>query len=148
MAAADLTDLLAAARSAGIGMTAVSGYRPYDQQAGLVESYTQIYGAEEAGRISAPAGASEHQTGLAVDIGTPDNACALQACFARTPAGAWAAENVWRHGFIVRYPAGAEGLTGYTHEPWHLRWVGTEAAADMHGRGITVLEEYISILDR
>ncbi len=142
-AAADLADLLAHARTAGVGMTAVSGYRPYAEQAGLLERYTTAYGAIEAGRISAPAGASEHQTGLAVDIGSPDHACALQACFAGTPAGAWAAEHAWRYGFIIRYPAGTEAITGYTYEPWHLRWVGADTAADMRERGVALLEEYL-----
>lgn len=58
-------------------------------------------------------------------------------------AALWSAANAHRFGFIVRYPAGAESITGYAHEPWHLRYVGTDAAFVIHGQGIT-LEEFVA----
>lgn len=131
------------ALNAGVVITTVSGYRSFQEQAALHEQYTLNYGLDRAREISAPAGTSEHQSGLAVDIANPDGACALQACFAQTPAGRWAAEQGWRFGFIIRYPQGGEAITGYTYEPWHLRYVGTDAAASMRNAGKPVLESYL-----
>ena len=54
----------------------------------------------------------------------------------------WLAENAWKYGFILRYPEGKEGITGIDYEPWHYRYVGKEAAVEIHSRGIT-LEEYL-----
>ncbi|WP_312180544.1 M15 family metallopeptidase [Arthrobacter sp.] len=132
------------AAAEGVGMSAVSGFRPADAQALLHASYIDNYGASAAESISARAGYSEHQTGLAVDIGNPDGACSLQACFDTTPAGAWAAAHASKYGFIVRYPDGAAGITGFDYEPWHLRYVGVDLAGKLAGAGIT-LEEYAGL---
>ena len=132
------------AAAEGVGIRAASGFRPADAQALLHASYINNYGAPTAESISARAGYSEHQTGLAVDIGNDDGACSLQTCFETTPAGAWAAANAHKYGFIVRYPAGAEGITGFSYEPWHLRYVGPELAGQLVGAGIT-LEEYAGL---
>ena len=143
-AAAAFNSLTAEALNAGVVITSASGYRSYQEQAALHEQYTLSYGPERAREISAPPGSSEHQSGLAVDIANPDGACALQACFAQTPAGSWAAENGWKHGFIIRYPQGAEAVTGYTFEPWHLRYVGPAAASAMRDAGEPVLESHLA----
>ncbi|MBD7994328.1 M15 family metallopeptidase [Arthrobacter sp. Sa2CUA1] len=132
------------AAAAGVGLTAVSGFRAADAQGLLHDSYTTNYGVSTAEAISARAGFSEHQTGLAVDIGNNDGACSLQSCFAATPAGAWAAANAHRYGFIIRYPDGAEHITGFTYEPWHLRYVGPDVAQKLFDAGIT-LEEYAGL---
>ena len=114
----------------------VSGYRSYSQQASLYDSYVRQYGQATADTLAARPGFSEHQTGLAMDIGNASGVCALQACFATTPAGKWAAANAATYGFIIRYPAGAEAVTGYTYEPWHLRYVGRDLArAGQHHPG-------------
>ena len=102
----------------------ISGYRSYSQQASLYDSYVRQYGQATADTIAARPGYSEHQTGLAMDIGNASGICALQACFATMPAGKRAADHAAEHGFIIRYPAGSEATTGYTYEPWHLRYVG------------------------
>lgn len=142
LAAADsFRAMVSAAAAEGIAITAVSGYRPASEQAHIHDSYTSAYGAPAADLLSARPGYSEHQTGLAVDIGNPSGECALNACFASTPAGAWTAANAHRFGFIIRYPAGTEAVTGYMYEPWHLRYTGLEAAAAIHGSG-TTLEQY------
>ena len=132
------------AAAAGVVITAVSGFRTAEAQARLHDAYTGRYGSAVAESISARPGHSEHQTGLALDIGAADGACSLQACFEGTGAGAWAAANAHRYGFIIRYPAGAEAVTGYAYEPWHLRYVGLAAAGTIHGSGIT-LEEYAGL---
>lgn len=141
-AAAAFTDMAEAARAAGVTLATASGYRSFSEQAQLHADYTARFGSAAARELSAPAGASEHQSGLAVDISNPDGACALQECFADTPAGLWVAGDAWRFGFIVRYPRGSTGVTGYAYEPWHLRFVGRDTAVHMHGTGQAVLEQY------
>ena len=143
-AAAAWHSMAADAAAAGVQITTVSGYRSASDQAGIHSTYEAAFGPQTAETLSAWAGYSEHQTGLAIDIGNPDGACALQACFDSTAAGSWAAANAHRYGFIIRYPAGAEAVTGYTYEPWHLRWVGAGTAAAMHSSGVT-LEEYAGL---
>ena len=143
-AAAAYRQMTAEAAATGVFMSAVSGFRTGDEQDHLYVSYTGSFGQEEADAISARPGHSEHQTGLAVDIANPDGTCALEACFAETLAGSWVASNAQHYGFIIRYPAGAEHLTGYAHEPWHLRYVGTEHARTMHDAG-TTLEEFVGL---
>jgi D-alanyl-D-alanine carboxypeptidase len=135
-----------AGKSQGINVVPVSGYRSYSQQASLYDSYVAQYGQATADTLSARPGYSEHQTGLAMDIGNASGACALQACFESTPAGKFAATDAWRFGFIIRYPAGYEGTTGYTYEPWHLRYVGKTIASEMHAQGgAPTLEDYFKL---
>ena len=143
-AAAAYDQLSADAAAAGIGITAVSGFRTAEDQAHIHFSYSATYGDAAADAISARPGHSEHQTGLAVDIGNADGTCALEACFEATPAGAWAAENAHRYGFVIRYPAGRETVTGFAYEPWHLRFVGTDLANELHKTGRT-LEEFAGL---
>ncbi len=90
---------------------------------------------------SAEPGASEHQTGLCVDFIT-STMQDLDNTFENTDAFAWLAENAYKFGFVLRYPEGKEDVTGYIYEPWHYRFVGREAATDMHYLGLT-LEEYL-----
>ena len=144
-AASAFSTLMQSAASEGVAITAVSGYRSYDSQVSLYGSYTAQYGQETADTISARPGHSEHQTGLAVDIGDPEGTCSLQSCFEDTAAGAWAAENAHRFGFIVRYPDGSGAETGYAYEPWHLRYVGTRIAEGMRAHGVATLEEYVGL---
>lgn len=131
-----------AAAASGVTTTVVSGFRSYASQASLYQSYIALYGQERADEISARPGYSEHQTGLAVDIGNPSGVCGLQECFAFTAAGQFAAAHAHEFGFVIRYPAGMSYWTGYAYEPWHLRYVGRDLAMDMHSRGIDTLEQY------
>ncbi|MCI9870191.1 M15 family metallopeptidase [Arthrobacter humicola] len=134
-----------AAKAAGVNVMPISGYRSFSEQASLYDSYVRQYGQATADTLAARPGYSEHQTGLSMDIGNASGTCALQACFANTPAGRWAAEHGWEYGFIIRYPAGAEATTGYTYEPWHLRYVGKVIAEDMQSTGIATLEKYFGL---
>ena len=143
-AAAAYLQMAAEAGATGVSLSAVSGFRTGTEQDQLYVSYTQNFGPEAADSISARPGHSEHQTGLAIDIANTDGTCALESCFADTLAGSWAAANAQHYGFIIRYPAGAEHITGYAHEPWHLRYVGTEHARTMHDAG-TTLEEFLGL---
>lgn len=137
-----LQNLFAAARNAGAPLAVVSAYRSYDEQASLYNYYVSLYGQAVADTISARPGHSEHQTGLAVDVGNVDGSCGLGACFATTPGGRWVAANAYRYGFIIRYPDGYQSTTGYTFEPWHLRYVGRSVATEMRTRGIATMEHY------
>ena len=92
-------------------------------------------------RAPAP-GESEHQTGLAVDLSTSEIDYRNSYDFENTAAGKWVAENAHRFGFIIRFPKDGTDITGYSYEPWHLRYVGRTAAADIYGQNLT-LEEYV-----
>ena len=122
-----------------------SAYRTYDYQVELFESKTRQYGLAGALVRSAKAGHSEHQTGLAVDVSVPAQGCAIMTCFGETAGGKWVADNSWRFGFIVRYEEETTAITGYSYEPWHLRFVGEELATEYSKNGIHTLEEFWSL---
>ena len=143
-AATDFNTMIQAAAADGVPILAASGYRSYAEQETLHKGYLAMFGPGRAAELSAEPGHSEHQTALAVDIADPSGECALMECFADTPAGAWTAENAWKYGFIVRYPAGAQIVTGYSYEPWHLRHVGVATAAEMHRTMAPTLEAYLA----
>ena len=131
-AAQALADLFAAAREeGGYQLVAVSGYRSYGQQASIHERKVKSAGKKAALRLSAPPGCSEHQLGLAMDLGCKETT-ALTERFGQMPEGRWVAENCHRFGFIIRYQAEWEEITGYAYEPWHIRYVGVEHARRIH----------------
>ena len=136
-AAEALEALRADAAAAGHRLTVLSGYRSHARQRQVYAGWVARHGGVAAAdRVSARAGHSEHQTGLAVDVGdaaAPD--CDLSVCFGDTEAGRWVAAHAHEHGFVVRYPAGSEPVTGFSAEPWHLRWLGPEAAAEVRAAG-------------
>lgn len=93
---------------------------------------------------SAKPGHSEHQTGLCVDLITSSMDNKLSEEFETTAAFEWLSQNAYKFGFILRYPKGQEDVTGYTYEPWHYRFVGREAATDIHNGNMT-LEQYLQL---
>lgn len=142
-AAPHLRDMLAAAANQGLTMSLTSSYRSYANQITTYSGWVTANGsAEAADTVSARPGYSEHQTGLAVDLGT--SGCALE-CFAGTPHYTWLQQNAATYGFIQRYYAGHEGTTGYSPEAWHYRYVGPQVALDMQKKGIKTLEQYWGI---
>ena len=129
-----------------------SGYRDYAYQQVLFNTYlgnekaahpswTEEQCRAEVLTYSALPGQSEHQTGLCMDLISTKNVT-LDETFADNPAYAWLVENTHSFGFILRYPKDKEGITGYSYEPWHYRFVGVEAATTIYEQGIT-LEEYL-----
>lgn len=93
-------------------------------------------------------GTSDHQTGLAVDIiqsSLPSEYLHLIQEFGETEAGIWLAENAYKFGFVLRFPADKEGITGIIYEPWHFRFVGREHATRMYEMNLC-LEEYVEYL--
>lgn len=130
--------MAAAAANDGLELWVCSGFRSYDYQATLYDSYANDYGKETADTFSARPGYSEHQTGLAIDVNYADDS------FAETPEAAWLAENCYKYGFIIRYPKGKEAITGYQYESWHVRYLGVETATAVYNSGLT-LEEYLGV---
>lgn len=143
-AAGALERLATDASAAGIYLTILSGYRSYATQEQTYNNFVARDGQERADQYSAQPGHSEHQTGLAVDL-DDNSGCALYTCFADTAAGQWLAANAWQYGFVLRYPDGYIGTTGYEFEPWHYRYVGTEVAAAMHNKGVATLEDFFGL---
>lgn len=115
-----------------------SGFRSYETQEGLYNSYVTADGQEEADRYSARPGYSEHQTGLAFDVMD-----ASGALLEEPKAVAWLAQHAHHYGFVVRYLEGKEDITGYMTETWHVRYIGEEAK-DIYQSGLT-LEEYYGV---
>lgn len=143
---AALTELDAAMRAAiGEGTFVTSSYRSYSLQAQYYQNAISSYGQQAADTTSARPGHSEHQTGLAIDLQSTARLCRLDHCFGDTEAGRWIAGHAWEHGFVVRYPQGADAVTGYAWEPWHLRFVGVEVTTAMHERAIATLEEFFGL---
>ena len=140
-AAEALKRLFDAAEAAGLDLIGVSGYRSYERQKEIYENNLITTGKIHTMRYSAPPGASEHQTGLAMDISTPSIGSELIQAFEDTPEGKWLKDNAHPFGFILRYPEGKEKITGYAYEPWHYRYVGPALAVWLYENGLT-LEEY------
>lgn len=133
------------AAKAGHRLRLESGYRSYGRQVSLYAQYTRQYGEDFASRISAKAGTSEHQLGLAADVGLASGLCTLKACFGDTAAGKWVAAHAHEFGLIVRYPSDGEKITGYKYEPWHLRYIGVPAATAMDKASIGTFEQYVAV---
>ncbi len=133
-AAEALTRLFAAAESDGISLGVVSGYRSYGTQKSIHARKVAQKGRATAELTSAPPGKSEHQLGLAVDVSSASINYRLNAIFADTAEGQWLEAHCAEFGFIIRYRAEWQKITGYKAEPWHIRYVGPE-----HARLITSL---------
>ncbi|KAA8787178.1 D-alanyl-D-alanine carboxypeptidase [Paenibacillus sp. 4624] len=108
-----------------------SGYRDFEKQDELYRQKGSDY--------ALPAGYSEHNLGLSLDIGSS------LAPMSEAPEGAWLEKNAWKYGFILRYPKDKVNVTGIQYEPWHFRYVGMPHSAVMH-KNQMVLEEYLEML--
>lgn len=140
----DLQEMFDDARGAGYSLFVRAGYRSEEDQEDLMEDKIEAYRQEgysqreaehEAEKWVAKPGTSEHELGLAVDInaeGQTDGNRLYQ----------WLAEHSWKYGFILRYPAEKEEITGIDYEPWHFRYVGKQAAKEMYEQDLC-LEEYV-----
>lgn len=124
------------ARKDGLSLRVISAYRTEDYQRGLYNNKLRATGRVNADNYSARPGHSEHQTGLAVDINT------TSGYFEYTAEFKWLQNHAHEYGYILRYQKGKEWLTGYAYEPWHYRYVGTDAAKIIYEEGITYEEYY------
>ncbi|MCY3602480.1 MAG: M15 family metallopeptidase [Chloroflexi bacterium] len=134
----DLLALLEAASEAGHLVAVVSSYRSYETQRNTFEYHVNEYGLDQALRVSARPGHSEHQLGTTVDFSSTTVGYELVEAFGSTPEGRWLADHAHEYGFILSYPEGKEVVTGYAYEPWHFRWVGRELAAEVRASGLTL----------
>nr|WP_154985924.1 M15 family metallopeptidase [Paenibacillus xylanexedens] len=108
-----------------------SGYRDFEKQDELYRQKGSDY--------ALPAGYSEHNLGLSLDVGSS------LASMSEAPEGAWLEKNAWKYGFILRYPKDKVKVTGIQYEPWHFRYVGMPHSAVMY-KNRMVLEEYLEML--
>lgn len=141
-AAAAFKKLAAAAKEEGFTIKITSGYRPYAYQKQLFERYVNKDGRYSAEQYSAEPGHSEHQTGLVADVSSPSVNYNLVQAYGSTQEGKWLAKHAHKYGFIIRFPEGKESITGYKYEPWHIRYVGKDAAKEIYKQKLT-LEEYL-----
>lgn len=141
-AASAIEKLFEAAREEKrLNLYGISGYRSYIRQEEIYNNNLATKGEEHTNQYSAKPGHSEHQTGLVMDVSTPSISNRLEEVFEATPEGKWLAANSYRYGFIIRYPKDKTDITGYSYEPWHLRYVGEALAKELHDNNLT-LEEY------
>ncbi|WP_291579162.1 VanY-A/VanY-F/VanY-M family D-Ala-D-Ala carboxypeptidase [Clostridium sp. UBA6640] len=108
-----------------------SGFRDLDEQSRLYEEMGSDY--------ALPAGQSEHNLGLALDVGS------TQMKMDKAPEGKWIEKKSWEYGFILRYPLDKTDVTGIQYEPWHIRYVGLPHSAIMQEMNLA-LEEYLDYL--
>jgi D-alanyl-D-alanine carboxypeptidase len=127
---------------------AVSGYRSYKRQNTIYNYKAETRGVDEADKVSARPGHSEHQTGLAMDITSEAVGFGLEYAFGDTTEGIWVAENAHNYGFIIRYPETKVDITGYNYEPWHLRYIGEDLASYIYENQLTLEELYSSIFNQ
>ena len=143
VAAQALSDMFDAAKADGVTLYAHSGYRSYRTQNTMYSNRLKKNNGKDDGVVAYP-GSSDHQTGLGIDvINKAGIGKKFTSAFADTKEGKWIAENCWNYGFIIRYQKDKEDITEIIYEPWHLRYVGKEAAQEITEMGVT-FEEYIA----
>ncbi len=133
-------------------VSVTSAYRSYSYQSSLYETAISNYMKQGYTRSQAinkvtgtmPPGGSEHQSGLCCDM---HNLGAADQAFAKEKVAVWLAENAHKFGFILRYAAEKQDITGIHYEPWHFRYVGRYHATKMYESGLC-LEEYMETFDR
>ena len=144
-------EMINACKAAGYSPVNCSSYRAQETQQSLYDNKVQRLissgmseeeAKTEAAKAVAIPGTSEHQLGLAVDIVDLDHQL-LDESQEQTAVQQWLMTNSWRYGFILRYPTAKTETTGIIYEPWHYRYVGQEAAAEIYQQGVC-LEEYIA----
>ena len=137
-----LSKMFRAAEKKGIILYGVSGYRSYERQKSIYSRNVALHGKKATDSLSAKPGSSEHQTGLTIDVSASSVGCLLTERFGSTKEGRWLAKNAHKYGYIIRYPKGKTKLTGYSYEPWHIRYVGVSYASYLKKNKLTLEELY------
>ncbi|MGC3994102.1 MAG: M15 family metallopeptidase [Propionicimonas sp.] len=138
VAAKALVAFFAAARKAGYIPVVRSSYRSYATQSSWYATMSHIY--------TAAPGASEHQSGLAVDLAGIENGRLVRGTTLGTSrTGKWLVRHAVAYGFILRYPTNESGITGIAFEPWHFRYVGVTAAEGVNATRTKTLERYLGV---
>ena len=138
-----LTRMFNAAKNEGLGLIVNSSYRTYEDQEELCEEYKKAYGDNYVAKYLALPGYSEHQTGLAFDVGSTSS-----NVFANSDEYTWMLDNSYKYGFILRYSKENQDMTEFRSEPWHYRYVGEEIAKYIYENDISFEEYYAMFLDR
>ncbi len=126
------SEMITAAEKEGVrNFSITSGYRDFEKQSKLYQEMGASY--------ALPAGYSEHNLGLSLDVGSTQKKMAI------APEGKWIEKNAWKYGFILRYPKDKTDVTGIQFEPWHIRYVGFPHSAIMKEKNFA-LEEYLDYL--
>lgn len=141
-AADAIVKLFNAAKKDGITLVGVSGYRSYKRQQEIYKRNVKSKGKDATDTVSAIPGSSEHQTGLAMDVSAKSANYQLKKSFADTKEGKWLAKHCHEYGYIIRYPEDKPKVTGYTYEPWHIRYVGEDIATHLYKNALTLEEFY------
>ena len=140
----DLTRMITDAKSEGVDLSIVSGYRSYQTQIDTYNYWLKMNNGNTnlVDTFSARAGHSQHQLGTAIDFSTNEIRDKLGDEFPNTKASKWLSQNAYKYGFVISYPKGYENITGYKHESWHYRYIGVENAQNMINLG-KILELYL-----
>ena len=134
-------EMIKAAQDDGIDLYVMDGYISYDDQKAIYDNLVSLVGEKEADKKEFKAGFSEHQTGLCIDFTDSLENNEKTVAFSKTPACQWLLTHAREYGFIERYPAGKESVTGYGYLPWHYRYIGVDAVQRMAAAGIYTYEE-------
>lgn len=132
-----------AAKKEELGIVINSGYRSYQDQVDIRDTYKNLYGSNYVKRYVAEPGHSEHQTGLSFDVGSTTS-----NVFANSKEYKWMLENSYKYGFIHRFSKSGEDITGFREEPWHYRYVGKTAAKYIYDNNLTFEEYYAMFIDK
>lgn len=146
-AAKALEKMFSAAEKKNVILYGVSGYRSYKRQQSIYNRNVSLHGKKATDALSAKPGSSEHQSGLTIDISAKSVYCLLTERLASTKEGKWIAKNAHKYGYIVRYPKGKTKITGYSYEPWHIRYVGVTVATYLYKNKLT-MEEYYGVSNK
>lgn len=131
-----------AAKKEGLGLVINSSYRSYQDQENICNTFKDLYGEGYVTKYVALPGFSEHQTGLAFDIGSTSS-----KIFAESKEYEWMKENAYKYGFILRFTKSNAYITGFRSEPWHYRYVGKKIAKYIYENDISFEEYYAEFLD-
>lgn len=143
VAAKAFAKLQKAVRKVKLRLFVVSGYRSHASQAALYRHTLAIMGRAHTVKYVARPGSSEHQTGLALDLGSPSG---RGTNFDRTPEWRWLRAHAQDYGFVLRYPKGRTKVTGIAFEPWHWRYVGVAQAKAIRALGANMtIEQYLRL---
>lgn len=141
----NIEELIEAGKEAGYTFVLSDGYRSYEAQEKMFESYKNSYGYEEADRNVARPGHSEYQTGISFQI-VPYNKVFDKP--RESEEYLWLKDNAYKYGFIFRYPEDKKDITLFDSYTWRLRYVGTDAASIIENEKICFEEYYAYFVDK
>ena len=142
-AAEMFVNLCKAAKKEGYSVLANYTYRDFDTQQSIWDQYLKMYGQSYNDKYVTQPGFSEHHTGLAIDVKSGNG-----DVFKKTKEYTWMIENSYKYGYIHRYQASKEAITGISSEAWHFRYVGVDVATYMYENKLSFEEYYALFLDK